>query len=98
MHQTIYSNIPSASSIGYVGSNSGVAVISAETPLYSNVRTIEAPGMTYGEQLIHNSRHGIISQRKFYFKHCFFCLIAFDSFGGSAGVAGPVWPTLNQGF
>lgn len=66
MHQTIYSNIPSASSIGYVGSNPGVAVISAETPLYSNVRTIEAPGMTYGEQLIHNSRHGIISQRKFF--------------------------------
>lgn len=66
LHQTIYSNIPPASSIGYVGPSSSVAVISAETPLYSNVRTIEAPGMTYGEQLIHNSRHGIISQRKFF--------------------------------
>lgn len=32
-----------------------------ETPIFSNV-TIDTNGMTYGEQLVHNARHGIISQ------------------------------------
>ncbi|XP_059616327.1 scaffold protein salvador [Phlebotomus argentipes] len=59
-HQSIYSNIPT-NSIGYYGSS--MAVISADNPLYSNVRTIDVTsGMTYGEQFLHNKRHNILTQ------------------------------------
>lgn len=54
------SSIPTQSPVGYL--NLG-AVMQNEAPLFSNIRTIEAnTGMTYGEQLIHNGRHGILSQ------------------------------------
>ncbi|XP_055700174.1 scaffold protein salvador [Phlebotomus papatasi] len=59
-HQSIYSNIP-ANSLGYYGSS--MAVISADNPLYSNIRAIDVTsGMTYGEQFLHNKRHNILTQ------------------------------------
>uniref|UniRef100_A0A6B2EF86 Putative scaffold protein salvador n=1 Tax=Phlebotomus kandelakii TaxID=1109342 RepID=A0A6B2EF86_9DIPT len=59
-HQSIYSNIPT-NSLGYYGSS--MAVISADNPLYSNVRAIDVTsGMTYGEQFLHSKRHNILTQ------------------------------------
>lgn len=61
-HQSIYSNIPSATSV-YSNIGQNVSLMPTEIPLYSNVRTYDtsgAIGMTYGEKLIHNARHGIL--------------------------------------
>ncbi|KAG4079922.1 hypothetical protein HA402_006234 [Bradysia odoriphaga] len=56
-HQSIYSNIPTTpnaySSVG--------PMLPQEIPLYSNVRTFDSTigiGMSYGEKMIHNARHG----------------------------------------
>lgn len=39
------------------------AVVPSQELIFSNVRALESTsGMTYGEQLLHNARHGIISQ------------------------------------
>uniref|UniRef100_A0A1L8DAQ6 Protein salvador log 1 n=2 Tax=Nyssomyia neivai TaxID=330878 RepID=A0A1L8DAQ6_9DIPT len=56
-HQSIYSNIP-PNSLNYYGST-----ILTDNPIYSNIRAIDvASGMTYGEQLLHNKRHNILTQ------------------------------------
>lgn len=62
-HQSIYSNIPATGSLRYlnISQTPGVQGFANETPLYSNVRELDSGGMTYGEQLIHNSRHGILA-------------------------------------
>ena len=58
-HQSIYSNIPSSSTYSNVGQP--ISMMS-EIPLYSNVSSYDTPiGMTYGEKLIHNARHGLLS-------------------------------------
>lgn len=39
------------------------AVMQSQELIFSNARTLDSnSGMTYGEQLLHNARHGIISQ------------------------------------
>lgn len=59
-HQSIYSNIPTTPN---AYSNVG-QMIPQEIPLYSNVRTFDSTtgiGMSYGEKMIHNARHGVLS-------------------------------------
>lgn len=51
-------NMPTSSQLGYV--NLGM-LQTTEAPLFSNVTRYET-GMTYGEQLLHNARHGLIPQ------------------------------------
>lgn len=74
--QSIYSNLPGSSAATASASNvySNIQMLSTpqsmsqkmlqEIPLYSNMRPYEtgaAVGMTYGEKLIHNARHGMIA-------------------------------------
>lgn len=60
-NQSIYSNVPTTSTYSNIGQN--IPLIPSEIPLYSNVQTYDATlGMTYGEKLIHNARHGLIPQ------------------------------------
>lgn len=64
-HQSIYSNVPTAAaaSSASVYSNIGGQNMT-EIPLYSNVSAYNSAsslGMTYGEKLIHNARHGMLS-------------------------------------
>lgn len=63
-HQSLYSNVPpSPNSMTY--SNVGPKLLPSEIPLYTNVQSYDnhnTVGMTYGEKLIHNARHGLLSQ------------------------------------
>lgn len=56
-HQSIYSNIPTTPN---AYSNIG-SMLPQEIPLYSNLHTFDSTtgiGMSYGEKMIHNARHG----------------------------------------